>query len=39
MAPTIVILLAAWVGLNAVFVAIRFYVTADQPANVESDIA
>ena len=34
----IVILLAAWLGLNAAFVAIRFYITADQTSRAEHDL-
>ncbi len=32
MLSTIMIVLAVWLGLNAAFVAIRFYITADQAA-------
>jgi len=34
----IAILLAAWLVLNAAFVAIRFYVTADQTSGAEPDL-
>jgi hypothetical protein len=37
MLSTITILLAIWLGLNAAFVAIRFYFTADQAARAERD--
>ena len=35
---SIMILLAAWLGLNAAFVAIRFYITADQASHAEQDL-
>jgi len=38
MLSTIIILLAAWLGLNAAFVAIRFYRTADQTSRAERDL-
>ena len=38
MSSTIIILLAAWLGLNAAFVAIRFYITADQTSRAEHDL-
>jgi len=34
---TIMIALAAWLGLNAAFVAIRFYLTADRASHVEHE--
>lgn len=37
MSSTITILLAGWLGLNAAFIAIRFYITADQ-ARAEHDL-
>lgn len=36
---TIILLLAAWLGLNVAFVAMRFYVTADRRSRAEPDIA
>ena len=36
---TIMILLAAWLGLNAAFVAIRFYIAAEQTSHAERDLA
>jgi hypothetical protein len=38
MSSTITILLAAWLGLNVAFVAIRFYVTADQTPHGERNL-
>ena len=38
MLSTILILLATWLGLNAAFVAIRFYITADQKSHAERDL-
>lgn len=38
MLSTIIILLAAWLGLNAAFVAIRFYRTADHASRAERDL-
>jgi len=38
MSSTIAILLAAWLVLNAPFVAIRGYVTADQTSGAEPDL-
>lgn len=38
MSSTIIILLAAWLGLNAAFVAIRFYITADRTSRAEHDL-
>lgn len=35
---TIIILLCAWLVLNAAFVAIRFYITANQQAQAEHDL-
>jgi hypothetical protein len=37
MLSTIMIVLAIWLGLNAAFVAIRIYITADQAARAEHD--
>ena len=37
MLSTIMIVLAIWLGLNAAFVAIRFYITADQAAHGERE--
>jgi hypothetical protein len=37
MTPTIAILLLGWLASNAAFVALRFYVTADQPSNARQD--
>jgi hypothetical protein len=37
MLSTIMIVLAIWLGLNAAFVAIRFYITADQAAHAKHD--
>jgi hypothetical protein len=34
---TIITLLCVWLGLNAAFVAIRFYVTADPQSQAERD--
>ncbi len=39
MLSTIMIVLAIWLGLNAAFVAIRLYITADQAAHAEYDFA
>ena len=39
MSLTIAILLAAWLGLNAAFVAIRFYITAGQISPADGDLA
>ena len=38
MLSTITILLAGWVGLNAAFVAMRFYITADRTSRAEHDL-
>ena len=38
MLSMIIILLAAWLGVNAAFVAIRFYITADQTSHREHDL-
>jgi hypothetical protein len=38
MASTIAILLAAWLALNAAFVAIRFYVSTDHTSHAEPDL-
>lgn len=38
MLSTIMMLLAAWLGLNAAFVARRFYITADQTSHAEHDL-
>jgi hypothetical protein len=35
---TIIILLCAWLVLNAAFVAIRFYITANQDSQAEQDL-
>jgi len=35
---TIIVLLAAWLGLNVAFVAMRFYVTADRGSRAKPDI-
>jgi len=35
---TIIALLAAWLGLNVAFVAIRFYVTADKSPRVAQKV-
>jgi hypothetical protein len=35
---TIIILLAAWLGLNAAFVAIRFYITANQQSHADHEL-
>ena len=35
---TIIILLCAWLVLNAAFVAIRFYITANQDLQAEQDL-
>jgi hypothetical protein len=37
MLSTIMIALAAWLGLNAAFVAIRFYLTADRTSHAERE--
>ena len=37
MTSTIAILLALWLGSNAVFVALRLYVTADRAPHAERD--
>lgn len=39
MLSMITILLVAWLGVNAAFVAIRFYITADQTSHDEHDVA
>jgi hypothetical protein len=36
--PTIIALLAAWLGLNVAFVAIRFYVTAGKRPRAASQV-
>jgi hypothetical protein len=36
--PTIIALLAGWLGLNVVFVAIRFYVTAGESPRAAPDV-
>jgi hypothetical protein len=36
--PTIIILLAAWLGLNVAFVAVRIYVTSDRRRRNESEV-
>jgi hypothetical protein len=36
---TIIILLAIWLVLNAAFVAIRFYITMNQPSQAEQDLS
>ena len=38
MLPTIIILLAAWLGLNVAFVALRMYVTADHRPRGTADV-
>ena len=38
MSSTIIIVLAAWLGLNAAFVAIRIYLTADRTSRAEHDL-
>jgi hypothetical protein len=38
MTPTIAILLSAWLGSNAAFVALRFYVGADRSAHPKQDV-
>jgi hypothetical protein len=38
MLSTITIMLTIWLGLNAAFAAIRFYVTADQATHAEHDL-
>lgn len=38
MSTTITVLLAAWLGLNVAFVAMRFYVTADRGPSAKPDI-
>jgi hypothetical protein len=38
MSTTIIVLLAAWLGLNVVFVVMRFYVTADRDSRAKADI-
>jgi hypothetical protein len=35
---TIILLLAAWLGLNVAFVAMRFYATAGNRSGAEPDI-
>jgi hypothetical protein len=35
---TIIVSLAAWLGLNVAFVAMRFYVTADRRSRTEPDV-
>jgi hypothetical protein len=37
MTSTIAILLSAWLGLNAAFVALRLYITADRASNAKQD--
>jgi len=37
MTPTIVVLLALWLGSNAVFLALRLYATADRAPHAERD--
>jgi hypothetical protein len=37
MTPTIAILLSAWLGSNAAFVALRFYVAADHSPHAKQD--
>lgn len=37
MLSTIMIVLTIWLGLNAAFVAIRFYITAERSAHAEHD--
>lgn len=36
---TITILLAAWLGLNAAFVAIRFFVATEHTSSAKQDLA
>ena len=38
MSMTIIVLLAAWLGLNVVFGVIRFYVTAGRGSHAKADI-
>jgi hypothetical protein len=38
MSTTIIALLAAWLGLNVVFVGMRFYVTAGRGSRAKADI-
>lgn len=38
MSSTIIALLAAWLGLNVAFVAIRFYVTAGERPRVAPEV-
>jgi hypothetical protein len=38
MLSTITIMLVAWLGLNAAFVAIRFYLAADRSSHGEHDL-
>jgi hypothetical protein len=37
MTPTIAILLSAWLGSNAAFFVLRFYLAADRPAHAKQD--
>jgi hypothetical protein len=37
MSPTIIILLAAWLGLNVAFVALRIYVTSNRRSGDETE--
>jgi hypothetical protein len=39
MSPTIIILLAAWLGLNVAFVALRIYVTSNRRSRDETEAA
>ncbi len=38
MSPTIIVLLAAWLGLNVAFAAVRIYVTANRGLHDELDV-
>jgi hypothetical protein len=38
MSLTIAILLAAWLGLNAAFVAVRYYMTVGQTSPADGDL-
>lgn len=38
MSTTIIVLLAAWLGLNVAFVVTRFYVTAGRGSRAKPDI-
>jgi hypothetical protein len=38
MSLTISILLAAWLGLNAAFVAVRYYITVGQTSPADGDL-